>query len=65
MSKTYITWEELEQDITALSVLLENADFTCIIGVANGGMIPATLLAKRLNINKLYSCNCKSYLILT
>ena len=61
MSKTYITWDELELDITTLSILLENTDFTCIVGIANGGMIPATLLAKRLNIKKLYSCNCKSY----
>tara|TARA_R110001583_G_scaffold21472_3_gene81616 strand:+ start:202 stop:669 length:468 start_codon:yes stop_codon:yes gene_type:complete len=61
MSKTYITWEELEYDVTTLSLLLEDTDFTCIVGIANGGMIPATLLAKRLNIKKLYSCNCKSY----
>lgn len=61
MYKTYITWEDIVSDVERLSLLLLKTDFTCIVGVANGGMIPATLLAKSLKINKLYSCNCKSY----
>ena len=61
MSKTYITWEEIQQDSTYLANELSHLNFSCIIGVANGGMIPATLIAKQLKVNKLFSCNCKSY----
>ena len=61
MSKTYITWEEIQQDATYLANEISHLNFSCIIGVANGGMIPATLIAKQLKINKLLSCNLKSY----
>jgi len=61
MSKTYITWEEIQRDSAALADELAHLNFSCIIGVANGGMIPATLLAKQLKVDKLLSCNLKSY----
>jgi len=61
MSKTIITWEEIQRDSTYLSNELYHLNFSCIIGVANGGMIPATLIAKQLKVNKLLSCNLKSY----
>ena len=61
ISKTNLTWKDIESDVNDLAVLLANVDITCIIGIANGGMIPATLLAKQLKIDKLLSCNLKSY----
>jgi len=61
MSKTYITWENIQQDTKILANKLSKFNFSCIIGVANGGMIPATLIAKELKVNKLLSCNLKSY----
>tara|TARA_R110002012_G_scaffold312520_1_gene523314 strand:- start:221 stop:682 length:462 start_codon:yes stop_codon:yes gene_type:complete len=61
MSKTYLTWKEIQEDCRYLANELSDLDITCIIGVANGGMIPATLIAKQLGVNKLLSCNLKSY----
>lgn len=61
MSKTYLTWQEIQEDCRYLANELSNLDITCIIGIANGGMIPATLIAKQLGVNKLLSCNLKSY----
>ena len=61
MSKTYLTWQEIQEDCRYLANELSDLDITCIIGVANGGMIPATLIAKQLGVNKLLSCNLKSY----
>jgi len=61
MSKTYITWENIQQDTKIVANKLSKFNFSCIIGVANGGMIPATLIAKELKVNKLLSCNLKSY----
>ena len=61
MSKTYLTWKEIQEDCRYLANELSDLDITCIIGVANGGMIPATLIAKQLGVDKLLSCNLKSY----
>ena len=61
MSKTYLTWQEIQDDCRYLANEISNLDITCIIGIANGGMIPATLIAKQLGVNKLLSCNLKSY----
>ena len=59
--KTIITWEEIQRDSADLANELSHLNFSCIIGVANGGMIPATLLSKELKVDKLLSCNLKSY----
>ena len=59
--KTIITWEEIQRDATSLANKISHLNFSCIIGVANGGMIPATLIAKQLKVDKLLSCNLKSY----
>ena len=61
MSKKYLTWQEIQDDCRYLANEISNLDITCIIGIANGGMIPATLIAKQLGVNKLLSCNLKSY----
>jgi len=61
MSKTYLSWEDIQQDARLLSEKLKKYKFSCIIGVANGGMIPATLIAKQLKVDKLLACNLKSY----
>ena len=61
MSKTYLTWDDIQEDTKTLADKLVKFNFSCIVGVANGGMIPATLLAKHLKVNKLLSANLKSY----
>jgi len=61
MAKTYLTWEDIQTDCQLLAKKLSHMQFSCILGVANGGMIPATLLAKYLKVDKLLSCNLKSY----
>ena len=59
--KTFLSWENIQEDCKLLAEKLSGNNFSCIIGIANGGMIPATLLAKYLKINKLLSANLKSY----
>jgi len=59
--KTFLTWENIQEDCKLLAEKLSNINFSCIIGIANGGMIPATLLAKYLKVDKLLSANLKSY----
>ena len=60
-SKINLSWESIEQDISLLVEKVKDFHPTCILGVANGGMIHATLLAKQLKVDKLLSCNLKSY----
>ena len=59
--KTFLSWEDIQKDCKVLAEKLSNQNFSCIIGIANGGMIPATLLAKYLKVDKLLSANLKSY----
>ena len=60
-NKTFLTWDNIQEDCKLLADKLSDIKFTCIIGIANGGMIPATLLAKHLKVDKLLSANLKSY----
>ena len=60
-SKINLSWESIEQDISSLTKKVKDFHPTCILGIANGGMIPAVLLAKQLKVDKLLSCNFKSY----
>ena len=55
--KTFLTWENIQEDCKLLAEKLSDINFSCIIGIANGGMIPATLLAKYLKVDKLLSAN--------
>ena len=59
--KIKLTWDDIKQDCKTLADSLLEEKITCIIGIANGGMIPATLLAKHLKVDKLLSANLKSY----
>ena len=61
MSKSFLTWEKIQKDCKLLADKLSNENFSCIIGIANGGMIPAALLAKYLKVDKLLAANLKSY----
>ena len=54
-SKIKLSWESIEQDVSLLTKKAKDFHPTCILGVANGGMIPATLLAKLLKVDKLLS----------
>ena len=60
-SKINLSWESIEQDISLLVEKVKDFHPTCVLGIANGGMIPAALLAKKLKVDKLLSCNLKSY----
>ena len=50
----------IETMIWNKSIILKNYNYDAIIGVARGGMIPATRLAYLLN-KPLYCCSIKSY----
>lgn len=46
-----VTWDQLHRDAKALAWrLLEQGPFKGIIGVARGGLVPAAIVARELNI---------------
>lgn len=61
--KIKISWKKIDNQINNLLDKIEKENFKpdCIIGIACGGLIPATLIAKKLNIKSLYSINASSY----
>lgn len=46
-----VTWDQLHRDAKALAWrLLEKGPFTSIVGVARGGLVPAAIVARELDI---------------
>ncbi len=46
----YITWKDIEKDISILSRYLQDTSFDAIYGVPRGGLILGVLLSHRLSI---------------
>ena len=61
MNKIYISWNDIESLTQKVAKQLKCQTFDSIIGVAKGGLIPSVLLAKELNIDRIYSIGIKSY----
>lgn len=63
MNKLYLSWQDIRTccDRLAVKISTETKRIDNVIGIAKGGLIPATLLAKRLGINRVYSIGASSY----
>lgn len=53
--KDYCSWEEVESltKIVAGKIRTSNKRYDAILGITNGGIIPARLMAKELDINQI------------
>lgn len=53
--KEYCSWEEVESltRIIADKIRSSNKRYNAILGITNGGIIPARLMARELDINKI------------
>lgn len=56
-----ITWDQLHRDTRDLSHRLVSRDFKGLIAVTRGGLIPAGLLARELNIRWIDTLGISSY----
>ena len=63
MNKIYLSWQDVHTycDRLAVKIAAETKRINNVIGIAKGGLIPATILAKKLGINKVYSIGASSY----
>lgn len=62
--KINITWKKLECECDDICYSITNSfnkiDFNCIVAVGLGGMIPARIIAEKLNIDLVHMLNIKN-----
>tara|TARA_Y100000310_G_scaffold314613_1_gene364152 strand:+ start:280 stop:801 length:522 start_codon:yes stop_codon:yes gene_type:complete len=64
VSDTYkekYTWQYIDTACKDISEKCVDIDFKHIIGISRGGLIPATLLSKYLNVREVLSVGIRSY----
>jgi len=65
MTRRYltITWDQLHQDTRALSArLIASENFTGIVAITRGGLIPAAIVARELEIRRIETISIITYL---
>jgi hypoxanthine phosphoribosyltransferase len=55
-----LSWTDIEQAVNIIINRIGNKKYDYVIGIANGGLIPATLIAKKLKL-KTMSVGLESY----
>jgi hypoxanthine phosphoribosyltransferase len=55
-----LSWAEVEQAVSIIINRIGNKKYDYVVGIANGGLIPATLIAKKLKL-KTMSVGLESY----
>jgi xanthine phosphoribosyltransferase len=55
-----LTWADVEQGVNIIINRIGNKKYDYVVGIANGGLIPAALIAKRLKL-KTMSVGLESY----
>ena len=57
-----VTWDQFHRDSRALAWRLQDlGPFEAVIAIARGGLVPATIVARELNIRTVESVAVKSY----
>lgn len=56
-----VSWEELHRDTRALAWRLAGMQFEKIVGIARGGLVPAAIVARELNIRNVDNVSIASY----
>jgi xanthine phosphoribosyltransferase len=58
-----ISWEQFTQDIDNVidRINESNIKYDTIVSISRGGLFPAGLIAKRLDISKIINISCESY----
>ncbi|MCA1770413.1 MAG: xanthine phosphoribosyltransferase [Halomonas sp.] len=56
-----VSWDQLHRDVRELSHRLVERDFKGIVAITRGGLIPAALIARELNVRLIDTVCIKSY----
>ena len=61
VTKVKLSWADIERNVNVLTEMLKNETFDAVVSIGRGGMIPARLLAEKLDIHNAYVINAKAY----
>ena len=57
-----VTWDQFHRDSRALAWRLQGeGPFAAVVAIARGGLVPATIVARELNIRNVETVSVKSY----
>ena len=61
--KTILTWNDIKKDTDNIvsKIKASGKDYDCILGIANGGLVPTCIIAKDLKIKHVLTVSLKSY----
>ena len=61
MDKRMVPWEEIHACCRSIVEQVKHQNITSIIGLGRGGLIPATIIANSLGVQKVYNIGAFSY----
>ena len=57
----HVSWDQLHRDARALAWRLDGSDWRAVVAVTRGGLVPAMIVARELDIRTIDSISIRSY----
>ncbi|WEF22999.1 xanthine phosphoribosyltransferase [Paracoccus sp. S3-43] len=57
----HVSWDQLHRDARALAWRLDGTDWRAVVAVTRGGLVPAMIVARELDIRVIDSISIRSY----
>ena len=57
----HVSWDQLHRDARALSWRLDGREWRAVLGVTRGGLVPAMIVARELDIRTIDTISIRSY----
>ena len=57
----HVSWDQLHRDARALAWRLEGHDWRAVVAITRGGLVPAMIVARELDIRTIDTISVKSY----
>lgn len=61
VKKVKLSWEDIQEKVNVLADKFKDCKFDAVISIGRGGMVPARLLAEKLDIHTAYVIDAKAY----
>ncbi|WBU54255.1 xanthine phosphoribosyltransferase [Paracoccus sp. SCSIO 75233] len=57
----HVSWDQLHRDARALAWRLDGTDWRAVVAITRGGMVPAMIVARELDIRTIDTISVRSY----
>ena len=57
----HVSWDQLHRDARALAWRLDGTDWRAVVAVTRGGLVPAMIVARELDIRVIDTISIRSY----